>query len=225
MPLVRSGGVRPTHLLLTAFEELPEHHLSELSDEQLVDYLRAAREAGAHAAMKPAIGILVYGYWDVLVNRARMKLPPADVEDVASEAVFSAIASAFDGKSVGEFRSWLHTILSRRIADHLEGRKRRPQTTELATEHDGSDDVWGDEPAEGFEGDALFASECLKQAYAEIENDGHRRVIDLHVLGPLSAADAAVEVGEGMSEANVHQIASRFQRRFRELFDESDTAG
>ena len=225
MPLVRSGGVRPTHLSLTAFEELPEHHLSELSDEQLVDYLRAAREAGAHEAMKPAIGILVYGYWDVLVNRARMKLPPADVEDVASEAMFSAIASAFDGKSVGEFRSWLHTILSRRIADHLEGRKRRPQTTELATEHDGSDDVWGDEPAEDFEGDALFASECLKQAYAEIENDDHRRVIDLHVLGPLSAADAAVEIGDGMSEANVHQIASRFQKRFRELFDEGDTAG
>ena len=80
---------------------------------------------GAHDAMKPAIGVLVYGYWDVLVNRARLKLPAADVEDVASEAMFSAIASAFDGKSVGEFRSWLHTILSRRIADHLEGRKRR----------------------------------------------------------------------------------------------------
>ena len=66
---------------------------------------------------------------------------------------------------------------------------------------------------------------CLKQAYAEIENDGHRRVIDLHVLGPLSAADAAAAIGDGMSEANVHQIASRFQKRFRELFDEGDTAG
>ena len=221
---VRSGGGSPTHLSLSEFEELSEHQLSELSDEQLVDYLRAAREAGAHQAMKPAIGILVYGYWDVLVNRARMKLPPADVEDVASEAIYSALASAFDGKSVGEFRSWLHTILSRRIADHLEGRKRRPQTTELATEHAGSDDVWGDEPAEDFEGDALFASGCLKRAYEEIENDDHRRVIDLYVLGPLSAADAAAAIGAGMSEANAHQIASRFQKRFREVFDEGDTA-
>ena len=179
-----SGSSRATDFTsLTAFEELPEHQLSELSDEQLVDYLRAAREAGAHEAMKPAIGMLVYGYWDVLVNRARLKLPPADVEDVASEAMSSAIASAFDGKSVGEFRAWLHTILSRRIADHLEARKRKPKTEKLATEHDGSDEVWGDEPSEEFEGDALFASECLKQAYAEIENDDHRRVIDLHVLG------------------------------------------
>ena len=68
---------------------------------------------------------------------------------------------------------------------------RRP--TELATEHGGSDEVWGDEPAEDFEGDALFASECLQQAYEEIENDDHRRVIDLYVLGPLSAADAAAD--------------------------------
>ena len=210
---------------MAAFEELPEHQLDELSDEQLVDYLRAAREAGAHDAMKPAVGILVFGYWDVLVARARMKLPPSDVEDVASEAIYSALASAFDGKSVGEFRSWLHTILSRRIADHLEARKRKPKTEKLATEHAGSDEVWGEEPAEDFAGDALFASECIRQAYGEIENDDHRRVIDLYVFGPLSASDAATALGTPMSEANVHQIASRFQKRFRELFDEGDTAG
>ena len=83
----------------------------------------------------------------------------------------------------------------------------------------------GDEPAEDFAGDALFASDCIRRAYGEIENDDHRRVIDLYVLGPLSATDAATTVGDGMSEANVHQIGSRFQKRFRELFDEGDTAG
>ena len=210
---------------MTAFEELPEHQLSELSDEQLVDYLRAAREAGAPEAMKPALGVLVYGYWDVLVNRARLKLPPSDVEDVASEAMFSAIASAFDGKSVGEFRAWLHTILSRRIADHLEARKRKPQTEKLATEHAGDDEVWGDEPSEEFSGEALHAAECIKQAYREVENDAHRRAIDLHIFGPLSASQAAAEIGDGMREDNVHQIASRFLKRVRELLDEGDTSG
>ena len=203
---------------MPGFQELPEHHLTTLTDDELIDYLRHAREAGRHEAMKPAIAVLVYGYWDSLVRRARLKVPSlADAEEVAGEALASAIASAFDGKSVGEFRSWLHTILNRRIADHLESRKRRPQTTQLPSEHSGEDDVWGVEPSVGFEGEALAARDALEQAYEEIENGRHRKVIDLYLLGPHPASDTAKLVGSGMTEANVHQIASRFQRRFKEL--------
>lgn len=209
---------------MAGFQELPEHHLGSLSDELLIDYMRRAREAGRHDAMRPAVGVLVFGYWDTLVARARLKLPAADAEEVAGEAVASALASAFDGKSVGEFRSWLHTILSRRIADYLEGRKRRPRTTELPSEHEREEEVWGAEPAVDFEGDALFARDCLHRTYEEIVDPRHRRAIDLYVLGPHSAAEAAALVGGGMTEANVHQIASRFQRRFRELLEEGDTS-
>ena len=190
-----------------------------MSDEQVVDYLRGARQAGRPDAMKPALAILVFGYWDSLVNRARLRLPAPDAEDVAGEAVASAIASAFDGRSIGEFRSWLHTILSRRVADYHEARKRRVKTTELVTEHGGDDEVWGTEPGVPFEGDALFASDCLARAYEELEREDHRRVVDLYVYGPLSAAATAAEVGGGMSEANVHKISSRFQRRFGELLE------
>jgi RNA polymerase sigma factor (sigma-70 family) len=207
---------------LTEFRELTELELGQLNDEQLVDYLRAAREAGRPGAMGPAIGVLVIGYWDTLVARARLKLPEAVVEDVAAEAMMSALASAFDGRSVGEFRSWLHTILSRRIADHFEARKRRPATTELASEHVGEDEVWGSEPAQPFEGDALFAQECLQRAYDELTEPRHRQVIDLYVLGPHSAGETAALVGSGMTEANVHQISSRFQKRFRELLEGED---
>ena len=196
-----------------------------MSDEQLVAYMRDAREAGRPDAMKPGLAVLVFGYWDILLGRARLRLPPSDAEDVAGEAVASAIASAFDGQSVGEFRSWVHTILSRRIADYYETGKRRPKTTELVSEHGGEENVWGHEPAAPFEGDALFASDCLKRAYEELDTR-HRRVVDLYVLGPLSAADAAADVTNGMTEANVHQIASRFQRRFKELLEGGgDTAG
>ena len=188
-----------------------------MSDEELVAYMRAARDAGRPEEMKAPLAIFVFGYWDTLVARARLRLPPAEAEDVAGEAVASAIASAFDGRSVGELRSWLHTILMRRIADYYEVRKRRVQTTELASEHQGEEDVWGHEPAEPFEGDALFASESLARAYAELERDSHRRTIDLYVFGPLSAADAAAAGGGGLTAANVHHIASRFQRRFKEL--------
>ena len=168
--------------------------------------------------MKPAVAMLVYGYWDTLVNRARLKLrTEADAEEVAAEAMASATASAFDGRSVGEFRSWLHTILSRRIADWWEAREQKLDKTALPSEHLGDEEVWGREPSVEFEGDALFAQECVKQAYEELEDERHQRVIDLYVFGPHPAAEAASLAGSGMSEANVHQIASRFQRRVKEL--------
>ena len=211
---------------MTGFRELPEHALSGLADDALVDYLRGAREAGRHDAMKAAIAVLVFGYHDTLMNRARLKLPDVDVADVVSETLASAIASAFDGSSVGEFKSWLHTILSRRIADYHDARTRMPRTAPLPGEHLGDDEVWGDEPSDPFEGDALHARSCLEAAYSELERDGHRAVIDLYVLGPNSAADTAALIGDGMTEANVHQIASRFQRRVKELLEEgSDTGG
>jgi RNA polymerase sigma factor (sigma-70 family) len=203
---------------LPDFQELPEHRLAALGDDELVDYLRAAREAGRHDAMKPALAMLVYGYWNTLVNRARLKLrTEADAEEVAAEAMASAIASAFDGRSVGELRSWLHTILSRRIADWWEAKEQKLDRTPLPSEHLGDDEVWGREPSAEFEGDALFAQDCVRRAYEDIEDDRHRRVIDLYVFGPHPAAEAASLAGPGMTEANVHQIASRFQRRVREL--------
>jgi RNA polymerase sigma factor (sigma-70 family) len=206
---------------LAVFRELPEHQLDTLSDERLIDYLRRARAAGRHDAMKPAVATLVYGYWDNLVNRARLKLrTEADAEEVAAEAMASAIASAFDGRSVGEFRSWLHTILSRRIADWWEAREQKLDKTPLPSEHE---EVWGREPAVGFEGDALFARDCIRGALSEIEDERHRRVLDLYVFGPHSAAEAASMV-DGMTEANVHQIGSRFQRRVRELLEGGDTS-
>jgi RNA polymerase sigma factor (sigma-70 family) len=218
------GRRAPTLTPLAGFHELPEGQLATLSDDRLIDYMRRARDAGRHDAMTPAIGVLVYGYWANLVGRARLKLPAADAEEVAGEAVASAIASAFDGKSIGEFRAWLHTILARRIADYLEARKRRPRTTPLPSEHQGEQNVWGAEPAAEFEGEALFAHNCLSRAYEEIDEPRHRRVVELYVLGPHAAAETAELVGGGMTEANVHQIASRFQRRFRTLLEEGSTA-
>jgi DNA-directed RNA polymerase specialized sigma24 family protein len=211
---------------LTTFRELPEHALSGLADDVLIDYLRAAREAGRHDAMKAAVAVLVFGYHDTLVGRARLKLPEPDVADVVSETLASAIASAFDGSSVGEFKSWLHTILSRRIADYHDARTRTPKTAPLPGEHVGDEAVWGEEPSEPFEGDALYARSCLETAYAELDRDSHRAVIDLYVLQAHTAADAARLIGNGMSEANVHQISSRFQRRVQALLEEGgDTAG
>jgi RNA polymerase sigma factor (sigma-70 family) len=208
---------------LPGFRELPAHRLAALSDEQLVEYLREARAAGRHDAMRAAIAVLVHGYWDVLVHRARLKLrTDADAEEVAAEAVAGAIASAFDGRSVGEFRSWLHTILSRRIADWWQKDERTIATRPLP--QPGDEDFAGTEPAVGFEGDALAARESVRRALEELPA-AHREVVRLYVLGPHPAAEAASLAGGGMSEANVHQIASRFQKRVRELLEAGHHSG
>ena len=142
---------------------------------------------------------------------------------MAGEALESAIASAFDGRSVGEFRSWLHTILSRRIADYWQKRERTVPTEKLVSEHQGSEEAWGEEPAVGFEGDALYAEQCVRLALEELP-EAHRRVVRLYVFGPHAAAAVVELLGDGMTEVNVHQISSRYQRRVKELLDEGDTS-
>lgn len=204
------------------FRELPDHRLQALGDDELIAYTRAAREAGRHEAMKSAVAMLAYGYWDNLVNRARLKLPESDAEQVAAEALESAIASAFDGRSIGEFRAWLHTILSRRIADYWQKRERSVPTETLVSEHQGADEVWGAEPSVGFEGEALHARECVQRALEELP-PAHLEVVRLYVLGPHSATEAARLAAGAVTEANVHQIASRFQKRVRVLLDDGQT--
>ena len=86
----------------------------------------------------------------------------------------------------------------------------------------GDEEEWGHEPAEEFS-DSIDARRALQQAYDELGDD-HRRVVELHVLGPCSAVEAASQI-DGMTDANVHQIASRFQRRFKQLFGGGDTSG
>lgn len=57
-------------------------------------------------------------------RRLSIKLPAHVVDDLAHDALVRAIAAAFDGSSVGGFRSWLHTIVNRTAVDFF--RRRAP---------------------------------------------------------------------------------------------------
>jgi RNA polymerase sigma factor (sigma-70 family) len=186
--------------------------------------MRDARAAGRPGAVGAALGVLVFGYWDNVMRRVAMKVPARDVEEVSAVAIEAAIASAFDGRSVGEFVNWLHRIVDRRgIADYHRRKEGKPEHELLPTEHLGEDEVWGDEPSEGFAGDTVDARNALRRALGELRPD-HCEVLELYLFGPCSAREAAERV-PGMSEDNVHQIASRFERRFKELLDGGDTSG
>lgn len=161
--------------------------------------------------------MLVFGYWDALVARAGLKLPRDAAEDMAATALESAIKSAFDGESVGEFRAWMHTILARKISEHYRSREGKPKLVPLISENAGAAEVWGQEPSvDPDDGTLVDLRRAIEQAYGEL-SAGHRVVVDLYVFSQYSASEAAAQAGEG--ENNVHQISSRFRKRVRAILD------
>jgi RNA polymerase sigma factor (sigma-70 family) len=187
---------RRIHYGPRVFRPLGEAELTRLDDDALIAYVRAAR-LHAHASARVALAVLVYGHWHNVARRVALKVPPAAVEDVTAEVLVSALQSAFDGSSEGEFHVWLRTIAARRIADFH--RRPRPATVAL-------DDVSVEAPEEGVVVVADAVERVLERLSAE-----HRRVVELVVFAGLAASEV-----DGVSAANVHQITSRFRRALRE---------
>jgi RNA polymerase sigma factor (sigma-70 family) len=202
------------------FQPLPDHNLQKLSDEELIAYIRAARDEGQLAHARRGLAILVYGYERDVKRRLSIKAPSYAVDDLAHDALVRAIAAAFDGSSVGEFRNWLHTIVDRTAVDYYRRAERRPKETILPSEHAGEDDVWGGEPSLESEAGAVELRIIVEEVL-ETFNKKHRLVIELHVFRGLTAAEVCDRI-EGMSEDNVAQIASRFRAKLRDRLDPGD---
>ena len=190
------------------FQPRDETQLQRLDDDALIDYMRRAREAG-HQGAALALGIIVYGHWSNVERRIRMKVPAQHVEDLTGDVIADAITSAFDGTSVGEFRAWLNTITQRAIADFHRRGPGRIKTQEPT-----------DDRAAPSEEGAVEVRDAIARVYKTLRPD-HARVVDIVVFEDGTAAGAVSRV-PGMSEANVHQIVSRFRRALREEL-EGDT--
>lgn len=202
------------------FRTRPDHELDQLSDGQLIAYLREASSAGQTAAAKRALAILVYGYAKNVERRMLTRLPRWAAQDAARDALVRAITSAFDGTSEGEFHSWLNTIVDRTAVDWFRRRERRPVETRLPSEHAADEEVWGREPESPSETGAVALQLILKEIMAEL-SPTHRKVVELHVLDGHPAADVCGQV-DGMSPDNVAQIASRFRKRLREVLEAAE---
>ena len=59
------------------FEPLPDHELQQLADEQLIAYIRDARDEGELAHGRRGLAILVYGYERDVKRRLSIKVPGA----------------------------------------------------------------------------------------------------------------------------------------------------
>lgn len=197
-----------------SFHALPDTQLDTLADEALIAYVLDARDAGDAAAAQAALRILVWGHYATVEYKVALRIPPADVEDVACEAIASALTAAFDGESVGEFRSWLSTIVKRRIADYHRRVQRRLKEVPLDEGGDGTV-PWEDDES------GYVEVQLILQDLVDALDPTHADVIRLYVFDDLPAGEVAQRI-DGMTEANVHQIASRFRRDLRARLEAGD---
>jgi len=197
------------------FRPLPDAELDRLDDDALVAYLREATAAGDRDAARRALEVLVFGFWSLVALRVRLRLPAHAVEDVTAEVLVQAITSSFDGRSVGEFRSWLNTILRRTVADWYRAQARQVEQAPLAG--GGEDDVAVAEPSIADETGYVEVQLLVERVLGELSAP-HRRVVELLVFEDRPAADAVAEL-PGMTEANAYQVVKRFRARLRALLE------
>jgi len=197
-----------------AFRARPEHELNSLSDDELIEYIREARAAGALGAGRVALQILVFGHWDIVAARLRMKLPAHAVEDTTGDVIASAIASRFSGQSVGEFKSWLNTILRRKVVDFYRERERTIATEPLAGEREDQPPI---QPVSPDDAGYVETQLVIESVLAELRED-HRRVVEIVVMQARSAEEACAQV-VGMTPDNAYQIVRRFRKRLREALE------
>ena len=150
----------------------------------------------------------------MVAARLRMKLPAHAVEDTAGEVIASAITSTFSGQSVGEFRSWLTTILRRKIVDYYRERGRTIQADPLEGERDDQPTI---QPLSPDDSGYVETQLVIESVLAELRDD-HRRVVELVVFQARSAEEACAKV-DGMTPDNAYQIVRRFRKRLREALD------
>ncbi|MCB0828295.1 MAG: hypothetical protein KDB62_05745 [Solirubrobacterales bacterium] len=210
---------------------MDEPKLADLSDEHLIQHLVRARDGGDRDQFKRSIDLLVYRRYDHIVGKVGLKVPEQDVEDVAMNAITSAIGSFdFRGTTMGEFVSGLNTITERRIADYHRHRERDAKDERLGGDAD--EDSQGIEPKETDRETGGVALRMVVDQVISRRSAAHQTVIRLRIDGHSAKETAALvneqRPGDGsggdpspMTPANVDQIFSRFKRDLRAAIEGS----
>jgi RNA polymerase sigma factor (sigma-70 family) len=210
-----------------SFRPLNDAELDRLDSDALIAHIRAANDAGRPDNGRRALAILVFRHFDDVRRRVAIKVPTADVEDVAMEAVTSAIRSAFDGTAMGQFVLWLDRIVRRRIADYHRRAESRPDETALPEEHEEAEEIWGQGATSPDDTGTVDVQSVIDRVLDEL-NPVHRGVVELFVFEDLPAREAADRMNEELGEElerpmsvdNVNQIVSRFRKAVRGMLED-----
>lgn len=201
------------------FREKSDYELDKLPDEQLIEYVVAARRAGKGDAGKLGLGVFANRRFDDLARRARRKLPTReDAEDVAAQVIEGAFRAAFAGEFYGEAVAFLSGILHNKIVDFY----RKHERTEALPEEQGDDERKRPDAAISPDETAAIDLRDVIERRVTCVSAHHRLGIDLFVFDGHDATDAAAGVNDAfpeleppMSDQNVHKIASRFRKDLR----------
>jgi hypothetical protein len=216
---------------LSDYTRKTETERARMADEELLEWIATARDAGDFEHARDSCGMLAFRYEDRIQAKIRNRTPNAFVEDVFMEVMVSVTRSAFDGKFVGQFGSWINTITQRRIVDFHRKRGRQPQQTIFEEEHESEDGVWVHDGADDERLSLLPYIEIAETVRKSRPKEMHRLVIQLYGpvelgYGELDAASTCEQVerrlGETISEDNVAQIWKRFRVDFAAELEKAD---
>ena len=199
----------------TDFKSQPDDALQRLSEDELIAYICAARDAGDFPAARRGVMTLTAGLMSLIIARMRLRGLGDASEDVAMEAFEKAAVGAFRGESVGEFRAWLNTIIHGTANDWWRRFYRHKERLDPlnAADQEGSHF----EPSVESESGAVELMLVTEEVLAELSGR-HREVVELHVLDGVPAPEVCERL-DGMSIDNVAQIASRFRKRLRQALE------
>lgn len=213
------------------YKRKTESELDRLGNDALLDWIVLARDSGDEEGARKACGLLAFRHEDRIVGKVLAKVNPRFADEVTMEVMESVVRSAFDGKFMGQFGSWLNTIIKRRIADFHAKQQRTLQAGPLPDEHEAEEDFWGKGGREDDNLDLVAYKELAERLRCERPNLVHRLVIQLY--GPvelgyfeLDAASTKAEVDkmadEPITESNIHQIWRRFKKDFMDALGDAE---
>jgi DNA-directed RNA polymerase specialized sigma24 family protein len=141
-----------------------------------------------------------------------------------------AMRSAFDGRFLGEFHSWMNSIARHKIADYYRRKERTAELVPLGEEHEGEDDA--PYPVQGRidNGYDEFAFHELTDQVLRQRSDLHATIVKLYGASPpflgLKPAETREEIerlfpGETASDSNIYKVWQRFKEDFAEALDKT----
>jgi RNA polymerase sigma-70 factor (ECF subfamily) len=178
-------------------------------------------------------------YWKLLYCVAiKAGLSDAEARDVVQDTVVAVATNLREGRYEwrrGSFRSWLLTILHRKISNHF--RKHRLEVVEtpmessratsllerLPAQRDDIEQIWNDEWAKNL------ADAAIEQVKKKV-NPKLFQTFDLYVLKEWSAGEVArvmkirlpqVYIAKYRITAEIRREAERLERKANALFDKS----